>query len=318
MDYEELRQKELDKIIERIISEREFPVSQRLKSLDSLEITVAGSVSYILLEVLKTEVDPNVVIHISNILARTGDEEVVMPLVDIALGNREVHGGEDPLKENKQQYEKVRCAIIKSLGRLKDEKAVIPLMYMLNDRNENYKVRLNAAEALGRIGDTYAVNPLINLVADEKEDSIYVRESAARALGMLGDVRAIKPLVKILESKRGIFDKFTFLKERAIEAIAKLGGGSDRDAIKALKESLIDEAPSVRLSAVEAISSMGDSSLIPILIPMVYDEEEDVSRESVRAIYSLEGHLELEKLLKDDRLPGWSRDEIETVYNEEE
>ena len=317
MEYEDFQQQELNQIIERLTAQREKPSSERIKELERLEITASSYISKILLELLKTECDVDVLIYLANTLARIKDDEAVMPMVDIMLGNRDIDGKDDPLTENKQEFLRVRCAVIKALGRLKNEKAVVPLMYILNDKDENYKVRLNVAEALGRIGDTYAVNPLINLVADDREDSVYVRESAAKALGMLGDMRAIKPLVQILESKRGIFNKFTFLKERVIEAIGQIGADPDKDTIRALKESFMDEAPSVRLSAVEAMSAMEDSSLIPTLLPMVYDEEEDVAREAVRGIHGLGGHLELQKLLDDDRLPGWTRDEIETAFDEE-
>lgn len=318
MDYENLRKKELEQIVEKLVAERDQPSSERIKYLDRLQVTISNEVPFIFLELLKTECDQNVLIHLCNSLARSKSEEAVMPLIDILLGNREIEGKDDPLKTEKELYLKVRCSAIKALGILKDERAVIPMMYVLNDKDENYRIRLNAAEALGRIGDTYAVNPLINLVADDQESSVYVKESAAKALGMLGDVRAIKPLVSILESKRGIFNKFSFLKERVLEAIGKIGPDSDKETIRALKDSLLDEAPSVRLSAVEAISSMGDSSLIKILIPVVFDnEEEDVAREAVRAIYNLEGYLELKNLLEDDKLPGWSRDEIELSLGED-
>ena len=212
MDFENQQQKELMQIIDNLIAQRTLPTKERIKTLGLLEITAAGNIGFILQELLKTECDPDVLINIANSLVKHGNEECVMPLVDIVLGNREVEGKDDPIKEDPDKFLKVRCALIKVLGRLKDEKAVIPLMYMLNDRNENYKIRLNAAEALGRIGDTYAVNPLINLVADDQESSVYVKESAAKALGMLGDVRAIKPLVEVLGSKRGIFSKFSFFK----------------------------------------------------------------------------------------------------------
>lgn len=318
MDYENLRKKELEQIVERLIAQRDKSSSERIKSLDQLQVTISNDAPFVFLELLKTECDQGVLVHLCNSLARMSSEEIVMPLVDLLLGNREIEGKDDPLKTDKEKYLKVRCAAINALGRLKDERAVIPLMYVLNDKTENYRIRLNAAEALGRIGDTYALNPLINLVADDQESSVYVRESAAKALGMLGDVRAIKPLVSILESKRGIFNKFSFLKERVLEAIGKIGPDSDKNTVRALKESLMDEAPSVRLSAVEALSSMGDPSLIKILIPVVFDnEEEDVAREAVRGIYNLEGCLELKNLLGDEKLPGWSRDEIETLLGEE-
>jgi hypothetical protein len=317
MDYDSLRKKEIAQIVERLISERNRPSSERIASLDQLKITAAGDIGLILLELLKTECDINVLIYLCNTLPKTQTPDAVMPVVDLMLGNREIENNDDPIKSNNSEFLRVQCAAIKALGMFRDEKAVIPLMYLLNDKDQHYKIRLTAAEALGRIGDTYALNPLINLVTDEKESSVYVRESAARALGMLGDVRAIKPLIKILDSKRGIFDKFTFLKEQVIEAISKIGANSDRDTIRSLKEALMDEAPSVRLTAVEAIANIGDPGLISYLVPMVYDEEEDIAREAVRGIYQLEGYLELNKLLEDDKLPGWSRDEIEMSLSEE-
>lgn len=317
MDNENQRQNELNSIIEKLISQRQLPSAERIRTLEQFQITASQDICYIMLELLKTETDLNVVIHICNALARLRNPDAVMSVVDLALGNREVEGKDDPLKENADGFFKVRVAAVKALGKLRSEKAVVPLMYILNNKDENYRIRLVAAESLGSIGDTYALNPLINLVLDEKESSVYVRESAAKALGMLGDVRAIKPLVKILESKRGILSKFSFLKERVIETIGKISASPDTDTIKALKESLMDEVPSVRLSAVEALASMGDESLIKVLIPAVYDEDEDVARTAVRGIYSLGGYLELNKLLEDDRLAGWSRDEIETVFEEE-
>lgn len=318
MDYEDLRQQELQNIVERLKSERNKPSSERVKVLESLEITAAHDIGYILRELFQTETDPIVLTHMCNTFARLKDTEIVMSLIDLMLGNREIEGQDDPLKDDKNAFSKIRCDVIKALGRIGDERATVPLMYVLNEKVENYKVRLNAAEALGRIGNTYAVNPLINLVKDDKEDSVYVKESAARALGMLGDVRAIKPLVEVLGTKKGIFSKFSFLKEQIIEAISKIGVDGDNETLRTLKDQLIDEAPSVRLSAVEAITAIGDCSLIKDLIPAVYDEEEDVAREAVRGIHYLEGYLELQKLLEDDRLPGWSRDEIEMSLEEEE
>src|SRR5574344_1459695 len=127
---------------------------------------------------------------------------------------------------------RIMCAKVAS--HFKDTSAVTPILYCLNNKDENYKLRLACADSLGKIGDKYAVAPLINLVQDEEEKSVYVRESAAAALGALGDLRAIDPLVSILETKKGFLDKFTFLKERVIEALGKLDFTNSR-IIKALK-----------------------------------------------------------------------------------
>jgi len=307
----------VNQIIETLKSQKGLSSAEQIKLFENLYFKTNQEQSIVLIELLKIETNPGFLIYLCNTASKLNDDDTVMALVDLLLGNREIENGDDPLKQNKEEFLKIRCTAIKALGRMKNEKALIPLMYILNNKDENYKIRLDAAEALGRIGDSHAVTPLINLVTDEKEKSVYVRESAAKALGMLGDVRALKPLVKVLESKRGIVDKFTFLKEQIIESIGKLSGSIDKDTLRALKESLMDEAPSVRLSAVEALGDMEDRSLIKVLVPIIFDEDEDVAREAVRSIYNLDGRLELESLLDDDNIPGWSRDEIETLFNED-
>lgn len=308
----------LQQIIKTIKSQEGLSSSERIKFLEGIPFKSNQEIALVLTELLKTETDTGFIVYICNAASKIDDsDDLVMALIDLLLGNRDFKNGDDPLKEKKDDFLKLRCAAIKALSKMKNQKAVIPLMYILNNKDENYKIRLDAAEALGRLGDSHAVSPLIDLVTDEKEKSVYVRESAAKALGMLGDVRAIKPLVKVLESKRGIVDKFTFLKEQIIESIGKFSGNIDRDTVRVLKESLMDEAPSVRLSAVETLGCMTDRSLIKDLVPIVYDDDEDVAREAVRAIYNLDGCLELKSLLEDFSLPGWSRDEIETVLNED-
>ena len=109
--------------------------------------------------------------------------------------------------EEKDLYINVRAMCAKAIANLKDTSAVTPLLYCLNNKDENYKVRLACADALGRIGDRYAVAPLIEVVKDEDEKSVYLRETAASALGMLGDLRAVDPLVSILEAQKGIWNK---------------------------------------------------------------------------------------------------------------
>ena len=119
--------------------------------------------------------------------------------------------------ENKtNEINNLRCVCAKVISNFKSQKGVYPLLYCLNNKDEDYKLRLSCAEALGKIGDKYAVIPLINILKDENEKSVYVKESAAMALGMLGDNRALNPLISILESKNGLVSKFSFLKERII------------------------------------------------------------------------------------------------------
>jgi HEAT repeat protein len=190
-------------------------------------------------------------------------------------------------------------------------------MYVMNDKHEYYKIRLTAAEALGKIGNIYAVVPLINIATDEEEKSVYVRESAVKALAMIGDERAVEPLISVIETKNGIIDKFTFLKERIIETLGKLGFKKDK-RIDALKKALFDESPHIKIRAIEALCEIEDDIILTLLEPMIYDKDENVSRSAINALYLIESGEYLLGLLERHNLPQWCREEINEILTEDE
>ena len=210
---------------------------------------------------------------------------------------------------------RVMCA--KAIANFKDTSAVIPILSCLNNKNEHYKVRLACADSLGRIGDRYAVAPLIEVVQDEDEKSIYVRESAASALGMLGDFRAIDPLVSILESKKGFLDKFTFLKERVIEALGKLSIDSDR-VFKALEHSLTDESACIRINAIEALMDSGDDRAYALIKEMLDDLDNEVKKNALIALYNLVGRDILSEVIEKDNYCDFLKTEAVRLIDEYE
>ena len=181
---------------------------------------------------------------------------------------------------------RIRVNITKALANTKDSQAVYPLLYCLNNKSENYKVKLSCADALGKIGDRYAVLPLMNLVEDESEASVYVKESAVSALGMLGDDKAVESLVFILENTKGFLDKFTFLKERALEALNKLKFKGDR-VFNALEKSLHDESPQIRINAIEVLMNSNDSRAPELIKKMLFDTNSEVVKNAVTALYNI-------------------------------
>lgn len=183
---------------------------------------------------------------------------------------------------------RIRVNITKVLANTKDSQAVYPLLYCLNSKDENYKVKLSCAEALGKIGDRYAVLPLMNIVEDENESSVYVKESAVSALGMIGDEKAVDSLVLILESKKGFLDKFTFLKERALEALNKINFKGDR-VFNALVKSLRDESPQVRINAIEVLMNSEDDRAVGLIKGMLDDNNKEVVQNAVIALYNILG-----------------------------
>lgn len=77
----------------------------------------------------------------------------------------------------------IRISAMSSLGRIKDERAVAPLINILqNDKNDD--VRISATTVLGHLGDAEAVPALKEALTDNNK-MIQIR--AAGSLGMLND-----------------------------------------------------------------------------------------------------------------------------------
>lgn len=201
-------------------------------------------------------------------------------------------------EELKEKFLNVRVMSAKAIGNLKSTNAVSALLYCLNNKNENYRIRLACADSLGRIGDKFAVAPLIEVVKDEDEKSVYLKESATKALGLLGDIRAIDPLVSILETKQGIMDKFSFLKERIIEALNKMDAGGNERVFKALKSSLLDESPQVRIDAIEGLMDSDHPDSFQIIKKcLTEDKDEEVKKNALIALYNMSDREILDEVI---------------------
>ncbi len=87
----------------------------------------------------------------------------------------------------------VRRAVVISLGKIRDPRAVEPLIETLKS---GLLIRFEAARSLIQIGGE-AVPRLISLLETNDLD-IDVKVKAAEALGLIGDERAVEPLVELL------------------------------------------------------------------------------------------------------------------------
>lgn len=167
---------------------------------------------------------------------------------------------------------KYRVAAAKALQRLKDPRAIHPLIASLDDETkpmqnastlalvaigapaiepliealkaEQEKVREGAAEALADIGPP-AMEPLIYLLFDEND---LARKHAAQALGIIGDTRAVNPLIRLLN------DWESEVREMAAWALGQIGDTRAEEPLRAL---LKDTDYDVRTKAEEALSQMG-------------------------------------------------------------
>ena len=196
----------------------------------------------------------------------------------------------------------LRALCARAISNYKDTSTVGALLYCLNNKNENYKVRLACADALGRIGDRYAVKPLIDVVNEEEEKSVYVKESATFALGLLRDTSAIDPLVAIMEKKQNLWDKFSFLKEKIVEALGRLNTNNSK-VLKVLKDSLMDSSPIVRISAIEALMNSEYDEAYDLIKTALDDSDDEVKRNALIALYNMHGRDILDEVIS---LPSYS------------
>ena len=256
--------------------------------------------------------NPDVLMSIIRCSDRFRDKSSLSPLLDILL----LKTGDDGV--NKEKFINVRVMCAKAIANLKDTSAVTPLLYSLNNKHENYKVRFACADALGRIGDKYAVAPLIDVVKDEDERSVYLRESAASALGMLGDTRAVEPLVSILETKQGIIDKFTFLKERVIEALGKMKLEKNQRVFNALKTSLMDESPQIRINAIEALMESDFEDAYDAIKECLSDKDDEVKKNALIALYNMVGRKILDEVIKEPSYSDVLKIEAVSILDEYE
>ncbi len=84
---------------------------------------------------------------------------------------------------------------VRWLGRLRDQRAVEPLLALLPE----FRIRDLSVVALGTIGDRRAYEPLVEMLDWEHHTSI--RDNVVRGLGQLGDPRAVARLTAVAASE---------------------------------------------------------------------------------------------------------------------
>ncbi len=262
---------------------------------------------------LNVSKNPEILMNVIRCTDRFRDKSTLNILLDILL----MKNSDDDI-QSKEKFINVRALCAKAISNYKDTSTVTPLLYCLNNKDENYKIRLACADALGKIGDRYAVTPLINVVKDEDEKSVYLRESAASALGMLGDLRAVDPLVSILESQKGIWNKFTFLKERVIEALGKLRFDDNERVFNALKNSLVDESPQIRINAIEAIMDSENPKAADTIRTCLKDSDDEVKKNALIALYNMIGREILDEVVNEPSYPDVLKIEAVSMIEEYE
>ena len=259
--------------------------------------------------------NPDILMNTIRCADKIRDNSTLDCLLDILLMKNLF---DDATLEEKDNFVNVRAMSAKAIAHLKNTSAVTPLLYCFNNKEEHYRVRLACADALGKLGDRYAVAPLIEVVTDQNERSVYVKESAACALGLIGDVRAVEPLVNILDNSKGLLNRFTFLKERVIEALGKLKLGNSEFVFNAFKNALMDESAQVRICAIEAIMNSEHDDSSKTIKPLLHDDDEEVQKNALIALYNLDGRDILDEVISLPSYKNALKEEAQNLLDEYE
>jgi HEAT repeat protein len=175
----------------------------------------------------------------------------------------------------------VRYRAVAALGRMKEVRAVQPLIIRLKDEDED--VRAQAAEALANIREPRAIEPLVATLGDQS----WVRVHAEEALAHYGKP-AVEPLIKALKEDNP--------NVRA-SAAKVLGRIKDPRAINPLMVALMDKDENVRMWAAAAFRQMKDPRAVERLLDLLNDRSQDVCIEAARALANLKDTRAVEPLL---------------------
>jgi len=152
---------------------------------------------------------------------------------------------------------RTRMYAVYALARLKEMKAVEPLISLTRERNSD--LRKAAVEVLGLLGDGRAGASIITALTDSVPE---VRQTAAEALASVNAAGALEPLITALKDSN-VYVSFA--------ASKTLGGIHDQRAAGALAEALLDKDGQVSLPAAEALASIGDTAAVAPLLSLLKD-----------------------------------------------
>ncbi|MBN1672269.1 MAG: HEAT repeat domain-containing protein [Kiritimatiellae bacterium] len=170
------------------------------------------------------------------------------------------------------------------LGKLKDARAVQPLLETLRDPDP--LLRKQCAQALGTIGDRAAVGPLSKLLEDSDPRA---RFGAAAGLYRLGQPTA----GRLIEFLRTAQDE-----NLRAEAAAVLGAGQETGAAAAVIAALQDRAPMVRHAAATALAAIKPPAAVGPLTDLLAAQDDELVKRAVQALVAIGDARAVEPLIK--------------------
>lgn len=159
-------------------------------------------------------------------------------------------------------------AAILSLGKIKVEGAINPLLRVLKSYDENRKMYV--LEALKVKDDPDTIEALRWVALTDKDDN--VRKQAIDSLAQIGNENSINTLIKLTNEKE--------LREQAIRALAK----QKKENIFVIARALEKNDANIKTAVIDALSRMKSNIATEIIFTAVDDENADVRIAAIKAL----------------------------------
>jgi len=231
----------------------------------NIAVAMSHSSPYVTASLLKKLTDPDLDVSVNALeaLGRSGQKEVVSPIVRSLV---------------KETHSSAKSAAIVSLGRLRAREAVPHLIDAL--KGNDTKLQKEAAIALGEIQDEQAIKPLFDILKEDLNPGDRpLRKEVVEALGRFKKApsKAIIALaVPILKNRENEDPKVR------LRAAQVLGYYPQDEAIQTLIFALTDDGI-VRKEALDALVRIGKPA-VPFLVMSLEDERPIVRAEAANAL----------------------------------
>jgi len=164
----------------------------------------------------------------------------------------------------------LRSAAVEALGKMRDARAVAPLVVALMDSDN--EIQDLAAQALVITGKP-AIGPLVRVLRVAGNPfRRRVAEVLVRTRGL-----AVKPLIKALE------DENAEVRFVASEALVEIG----RPVLRPLRSALKSAKPAVRLEAATALGLIGDRRAVVPLVQAMKGRDQDLRQTAAKALVDI-------------------------------
>ncbi len=216
------------------------------------------------------------------------------------------------IQDNVAKVQEAASAAIARFGR----PATVPLLNALARERDKFAQRA-FIKCLGRIGDPKSVPALISYL---RSSYFLVRQAAVAALIQFGPMvtRLLLPTLSFNTSDIGKLEEDACDKEHPelqLRAIKALGGLEDHRAVAVLKEIVESGLPDIEEAASQALSQIGcaawgrccalkvigevaNESFVPLVVPSLRDDSDNVRFEAVRAIGKMGGPEAVRHLIR--------------------